>query len=244
METYSCETEMRKTMKTEKNTTRMLVLSGMFAAVLGVLSQIQIPMPSGVPVTLQTFAVALTGYVLGWKFGLVSSAAWILLGAAGVPVFSQFSGGVGVLVGATGGFIWGFPIMAAFCGYGYAQKPVIFAGTSLAVFSQFSGGVGVLVGATGGFIWGFPIMAAFCGYGYAQKPVIFAGTSLAGLAVCHLMGVLQFSAVMDMKFGQAFLLASLPYLVKDVLSLVGAYAVARAVRSGLRAAGISLVSKA
>ncbi len=197
METYSCETEMRKTMKTEKNTTRMLVLSGMFAAVLGVLSQIQIPMPSGVPVTLQTFAVALTGYVLGWKFGLVSSAAWILLGAAGVPVFSQFSGGVGVLVGATGGFIWGFPIMAA-----------------------------------------------FCGYGYAQKPVIFAGTSLAGLAVCHLMGVLQFSAVMDMKFGQAFLLASLPYLVKDVLSLVGAYAVARAVRSGLRAAGISLVSKA
>lgn len=197
METYSCETEMRKTMKTEKNTTRMLVLSGMFAAVLGVLSQIQIPMPSGVPVTLQTFAVALTGYVLGWKFGLVSSAAWILLGAVGVPVFSQFSGGVGVLVGATGGFIWGFPIMAA-----------------------------------------------FCEYGYAKKPVIFAGASLAGLAVCHLMGVLQFSAVMDMKFGQAFLLASLPYLVKDVLSLVGAYAVARAVRSGLRAAGISLVSKA
>ena len=197
METYSCETEMRKTMKTEKNTTRMLVLSGMFAAVLGVLSQIQIPMPSGVPVTLQTFAVALTGYVLGWKFGLVSSAAWILLGAVGVPVFSQFSGGVGVLVGATGGFIWGFPIMAA-----------------------------------------------FCGYGYAKKPAIFAGASLAGLAVCHLMGVLQFSTVMDMKFGQAFLLASLPYLVKDVLSLVGAYAVARAVRSGLRAAGISLVSKA
>lgn len=184
-------------MKNQRDSTKMLVLSGMFAAVLGVLSQLQIPMPSGVPVTLQTFAVALAGYVLGWKFGLVSTAAWILLGAVGVPVFSQFSGGVGVLAGATGGFIWGFPAMAA-----------------------------------------------LCGYGYAKKPVIFAGTSLAGLAVCHLAGVLQFSIVMDMGSAQSFMLVSFPYLVKDVLSLVGAYAVARAVRTGLHAAGVSLVSKA
>ncbi|MFR8549023.1 MAG: biotin transporter BioY [Lachnospiraceae bacterium] len=184
-------------MKMQRNSTKMLVLSGMFVAVLAVLSQLQIPMPSGVPVTLQTFAVALAGYVLGWKFGLVSTAAWILLGAVGAPVFSQFSGGVGVLVGATGGFIWGFPVMAA-C----------------------------------------------CGYGYAKKPVIFAAASLAGLAICHLTGVLQFSAVMGMAPGEAFLLASFPYLVKDVLSLVGAYAVAKAVRTGLRAAGVSLVSKA
>lgn len=175
----------------------MLVLSGMFAAVLGVLSQLQIPMPSGVPVTLQTFAVALAGYVLGWKFGVVSTAAWILLGAAGVPVFSQFSGGFGVLAGATGGFIWGFPAMAA-----------------------------------------------LCGWGYAKKPVIFAGASLAGLAVCHLAGVLQFSAVMEMGFVQSFLLVSLPYLIKDILSLIGAYAAAKAVRTGLRAAGLSLVSEA
>ena len=61
----------------------MIVLTGMFAAVLAALSQVQIPMPSGVPVTLQTFAVALTGYVLGWKYGLASTAIYTLLGAIG-----------------------------------------------------------------------------------------------------------------------------------------------------------------
>ena len=66
----------------------MIVLTGMFAAVLAALSQIQIPMPSGVPVTLQTFAVALTGYVLGWQYGLASTAIYILLGAIGLPVFA------------------------------------------------------------------------------------------------------------------------------------------------------------
>lgn len=190
--------EMRESdMKMQKNSTKMMVLAGMFAAVLAVLSQIQIPLPSGVPLTMQTFAVALIGYVLGWKYGIVSVAVWILMGAVGVPVFSQFNGGPGVLAGATGGFIWGFIIMAALCGSAYRKKTAV--------------------------------------------SVVY---SLLGLAACHLIGVVQFSAVMKTGMAGSFLLVSLPYLIKDVLSLAAAFAVAKAIRAGLNAAGISLAAEA
>ena len=93
-----------------------LVLAGMFAAVLTVISQISIPMPSGVPLTIQIFGVALVGSVLGWKLGIFSILTYILLGAVGLPVFSNFHGGFGVLTGVTGGYIWSWPIMSALCG--------------------------------------------------------------------------------------------------------------------------------
>ena len=51
----------------QKISTKTIVMTGMMTAVLAVLSQIQIPMPSGVPVTMQTFGVALCACVLGWK---------------------------------------------------------------------------------------------------------------------------------------------------------------------------------
>lgn len=94
----------------------------MFAAVLAVLSQIQLPMPSGVPVTLQTFAAALGGFMLGMWGGVRMVLIYVLVGAVGVPVFSGFEGGIGVLIGPKGGFIWGFVILAALCGYGDSKK--------------------------------------------------------------------------------------------------------------------------
>lgn len=113
-----------ETMKKDKEgntkiTTKDIVGVGMFAAVLAVLSQISIPMPSGVPITLQTFAVALAGVVLAWKLGTASVLVYILLGAVGVPVFAGFTGGAQALVNYTGGFIWGFlgmaPLAASVC---------------------------------------------------------------------------------------------------------------------------------
>ena len=101
-----------------------MTLAALFAAVITVCSQISIPMPSGVPITLQTFAIALCGYVLGWQLSLVSVAVWMLLGAAGVPVFSNFHGGIGVLLGMTGGFIFGFLPFAALCGLHFKAPPV------------------------------------------------------------------------------------------------------------------------
>lgn len=97
-------------------TTREMVLAGMFAAVLAVISQLSIPTPAGVPVTIQVFGVALVGAVLGWKLGLCSVLVYILIGAAGLPVFANFGGGIRSLIGLTGGYIWVWPVMAVLCG--------------------------------------------------------------------------------------------------------------------------------
>ena len=104
--------------KKKKISTKDMVQIAMFTAVVAVLSQIAIPMPSGVPVTLQTLAVALCGYVLGSKKGAVSLLVYALLGAVGAPVFANFKGGLGAIAGPTGGFIWGFIFMAFLCGLG------------------------------------------------------------------------------------------------------------------------------
>ena len=96
--------------------TKDLVLAGMFAAVLAVISQISIPMPTGVPITIQIFGVVLIGTVLGWRLGFLATLIYILLGAVGLPVFSNFRGGLYSLLGLTGGYIWGWLIMVLLCG--------------------------------------------------------------------------------------------------------------------------------
>lgn len=85
-----------------KNRLHKMVMVGVFAAVMAVLSQISIPLPTGVPVTLQTFAVALCGYVLGVQMGGLALAVYLAIGAVGLPVFAGFSGGIGAFAGVTG----------------------------------------------------------------------------------------------------------------------------------------------
>lgn len=91
---------------------------------MSVLSILTIPMPTGVPVTLQTFAMALCGYVLGTKRGTASTVLYILLGTVGVPVFAGMTGGPSWLAGYSGGFIWGFIFLTLFCAIGMKQKNV------------------------------------------------------------------------------------------------------------------------
>ena len=78
----------------------------LFTAIIAVCSWISVP--AAVPFTLQTFAVFLTTGLLGGRRGTIAVALYILLGAAGIPVFSGFSGGPGHLFGPTGGYIFGF----------------------------------------------------------------------------------------------------------------------------------------
>lgn len=96
--------------------TKDMVLIGMFAAVLAVISQISLPMPSGVPITIQLFGIALVGAVLGSKRGFLSTFIYILLGTVGLPVFANFRGGLSVLLGTTGGYIVAWLIMVFLCG--------------------------------------------------------------------------------------------------------------------------------
>lgn len=105
---------------------RMQVLCALFAAFCAVCSQLTIPIQP-VPITLGTFAVLLAGGFLGSRYGLMSIVIYLLLGAAGVPVFSMMRSGISVIMGPAGGFIIGFAVMAFVTGlisekYGYSLK--------------------------------------------------------------------------------------------------------------------------
>lgn len=80
---------------------------GVFTALLVVASWLIIPLPFGVPFSLQPLAVFIIVYMLrknAWK----SILTYLLLGALGLPVFAGFSGGIAKLIGPTGGFLFGF----------------------------------------------------------------------------------------------------------------------------------------
>ena len=95
-----------------------LCFIAVFTAIICVLSQLSIPMPAGVPMTLQTLIIPMAGIVLGKKKGTYATLLYLLIGAVGIPVFSGFSGGLGVLFGMTGGFLISFPILSFTAGLG------------------------------------------------------------------------------------------------------------------------------
>ena len=81
----------------------------LMSAVLCILSPVTIPVPmSPVPFSMATFVVYLAGMLLGAKKGAASVLLYLLIGMVGLPVFSGFSGGIGKLLGPTGGYIIGY----------------------------------------------------------------------------------------------------------------------------------------
>jgi biotin transport system substrate-specific component len=95
----------------------MMTRTALMAAVTAVAAQITIPLPfSPVPFTLQVLAVILSGLLLGPRYGALAQAIYVLVGAVGVPVFAQFSGGLGVVLGPTGGYLLSYPLGAALAG--------------------------------------------------------------------------------------------------------------------------------
>ena len=98
--------------------TKHLALTGLMAAVICIFGPISLPIPiSPVPVSLGFFAVYLTVYILGMKMGSASVLIYVLLGFVGLPVFTGFSGGIGKVLGPTGGYIIGYLFMAPIMGF-------------------------------------------------------------------------------------------------------------------------------
>lgn len=97
---------MEQTRSQKPTKTLDLVLIAAGAALIAVCSWISIP--TAVPFTMQTFAIFLILLLLGGKRGTASLIVYLLLGAAGVPVFAEFTGGAGILLGNTGGYLFGF----------------------------------------------------------------------------------------------------------------------------------------
>ena len=130
-------------------TVKNMCYVGLFTAVIAIMAQISIPMPLGVPMTMQTFAITLAAIILGAKLSTISSLIYILLGAIGLPVLAGFSGGISKFVGPTGGFLISFPIMAFIIGYAVDHR------------SAFKGAfvVGLIAGTVVNYIIG---IAMFC----------------------------------------------------------------------------------
>ena len=108
--------------QTKKINVRDLCYAGLFAAVIAVTAQISIPMPLGVPMTMQTFSITLAAVVLGSRRSALSTVIYLALGAIGIPVLANFTGGIDKFVGPTGGFLISFPLMAFIIGLGVEHR--------------------------------------------------------------------------------------------------------------------------
>ena len=95
-----------------KITTKNLTLCALFAALTAVFSQLSIQI-GAIPLNLATLSVFIAGGLLGWKYGALSQIVYVLLGVFGAPVFNNFTGGIGIVIGKTGGYIVGY-VVAAF----------------------------------------------------------------------------------------------------------------------------------
>jgi biotin transport system substrate-specific component len=102
----------------ERSLVQKIALSLAMAALTGLMAQVRFPLPwTPVPLTGQTFAVLLSGVLLGQWWGGASMALYVGLGALGLPWFTGWSGGLSHLAGPTGGYAIGFILAALFLGY-------------------------------------------------------------------------------------------------------------------------------
>lgn len=131
---------MTKTLTKSKLSIKTMSVSAMMAAVICVLAPIAIPVPTAAAsVTLATFAVYLAAGALSPLQSFLSVVLYILLGFAGLPVFSGFTGGAGVIAGPTGGYIIGYIfcvlgaglLIAKFPGKFYIYPIALIIGTAL-----------------------------------------------------------------------------------------------------------------
>ncbi|WP_374703377.1 biotin transporter BioY [Bacillus sp. V3-13] len=154
-----------------------MIVTALFAAVIGILAQITIPLPL-VPITGQTLAIGLAATILGARFGTLSVILYLIIGAVGVPVYAEFSGGASVLVGPTGGYLVGFVPTAFLIGFILEKTSFTFKNAMIA------NSLGMVVTLIFGTVWlkiaaGLTWTAALAG---GFTPFIIVGLIKAALA--------------------------------------------------------------
>ena len=96
---------------------RDLALAAVMAALIGAVATVRLFLPGlSVPITLQVLVVLLAGALLRPAWGAAAMGLYLLLGAAGLPVFAGGTGGLQVLAGPTAGYLWSYPLAAALVG--------------------------------------------------------------------------------------------------------------------------------
>ena len=192
-----------------RSRTRSIARVAMTIALLSVSAWVAIPL-GPVPFTLQTFVLAFALLVLRPSECLAALAGYLALGAAGAPVFSGMRGGIGMLAGATGGFLWGFLLGAV---------------AALALLRVLPDNASARSSGN----------ADDARKGHARRRRVLGSlrdfaVCLAFLAISYACGWVQLMAVAGMGPVPAFLAAIAPFIVPDLAKLAVAVGVAQAVR--------------
>ncbi len=196
--------------------TRSVAFVGLAIAIIAVSAWVTVPL-GPIPFTLQMFAVTFAVVVLSPKEAIASIAGYLLLGAVGVPVFSGMRGGIGVLAGPTGGFLWGYLL-------------------GVAAAALFLYVVRTKLGVAGGK--GAPKLtrAEVAALSPGRRAVLFVrnfGVDIvAGIIfTAYACGCIQYMAVGQVDLATAFLTAVAPFMVVDFCKIVAAVVCADAVRA-------------
>ncbi|MBE6024088.1 MAG: biotin transporter BioY [Cellulosilyticum sp.] len=151
-------------------------LVGLSTALMIIFSQIAIPLPIGVPITLQTFVVIIIAIVLEAELATATMGIYTFLGCLGLPVFSNFSGGLQRVLGPSGGFIMSFMVMAFIIGRAsqVGNKFVLWIGVYMGLAAQYMIGAMYLA-----FIGNMDFSRALTVfYPFLIKDIILAGVAV------------------------------------------------------------------
>jgi biotin transport system substrate-specific component len=186
--------------------TKRIIITGMFTAIISVMSQIVIP-TQPIPFTLSLLAIFLTGALLEPKYAFLSAIAYLLLGTFGLPIFAGFRGGLHVLTGVTGGFIMAYPLMALITSISYQLSKRILKRSNYSK-SITNNQLGK--------------------YNKFKKLIITMGIPSLGmvisLMICYLIGSLWFSKISSTTIASALTICVFPFMVLDILKIAIAVA--------------------
>lgn len=170
-------------MEDKKITTYQMAVTALMAAVLCVIGPLSVPI-GAIPISLSNFVISLTVWLLGPKFGTLSVAIYLALGAVGMPVFSGYGGGLAKLAGPTGGYLIGYLAMALIGGL-FVEKskgnPVV-------------SGIGLVIGVAVSYVFGTAwfVFQMGCELSYALAVCVypFIAFDLAKVIIACVVGAL------------------------------------------------------
>lgn len=183
--------------------TRSLAFVGLTIAIMGVSAWVAIPF-GPVLLTLQMFALMFALLALTPKQCMAAIAGYLTLGAIGLPLFSGMRGGVGMLMGPTGGYLWGYLVAAV--------AALLLRKALLRVTGACS--ADVLASSKA-----FAVDMAAC--------IVF-------IAVTYVCGCFQYAAVTGVDLAAAFAVTIAPFAVPDLIKAAAAVVCARAVKRAIR----------
>lgn len=165
----------------KKSTIYQLTTCALFTALMCIFGPMSVPI-GPVPVSLTNLIIYISVFLLGMKGSLISVAAYLVLGAVGLPVFSGYSGGLAKLTGPTGGYLVGFLFIALIAGF-VAQRSkanVWFTGLALIVATA--------VLYFFGTVWFVIMMNCEIGYALGVCVYPFLVFDLAKIVIACLLG--------------------------------------------------------